>query len=56
MLPVWLVALVVAALAPWAARALQAALERRVRRRTLALLADAANARGTPHRDDERAS
>jgi hypothetical protein len=39
--PVWLVALVLAALAPWAARALERALVQRQRRRTLALLAQA---------------
>ena len=38
-LPIWLLALGLAALAPWGARALQSMLERRVRRRTLALLA-----------------
>jgi hypothetical protein len=46
--PIWLVALVVAALAPWAAGALQKALERRVRRRTLALLARALPPTDTP--------
>jgi hypothetical protein len=40
-LPIWLMALGLAALAPWGARALQSMLERRVRRRTLALLAEA---------------
>jgi hypothetical protein len=39
--PLWLVALVMAALAPWGSRALQVLLERRLRRRTLALLAKA---------------
>ena len=39
--PLWMVALVVAALAPWCARALQVVVERRVRRRTLDLLAKA---------------
>jgi hypothetical protein len=36
-----MVALVVAAFAPWSARALQLVVERRVRRRTLDLLAKA---------------
>jgi len=39
--PIWLLALVMAALAPWAARALQAWLEHRLRRRTLDVLARA---------------
>jgi len=39
--PLWTVALVVAALAPWSARIFQFVLERRVRRRTLDLLAKA---------------
>jgi len=39
--PLWMVALVVAAFAPWSARALQLVVERRVRRRTLDLLAKA---------------
>ncbi|HEY1695635.1 MAG TPA: hypothetical protein VGG39_25885 [Polyangiaceae bacterium] len=37
--PVWLVALLCAVLAPWAARALQAYFERRARQRTDAFLA-----------------
>jgi hypothetical protein len=40
-IPVWLVALVLAALAPWGARALETALARRLRRRTQAFLAQA---------------
>jgi hypothetical protein len=40
-IPVWLVALVLAALAPWAARALETVLVRRQRRRTLEFLAQA---------------
>jgi hypothetical protein len=43
--PLWLVALVMAALAPWGARALQVILERRLRRRTLALLAEVRSAK-----------
>jgi hypothetical protein len=39
--PLWMLALVVAAVAPWTARALQLVLERRVRRRTLDLVAKA---------------
>lgn len=39
--PVWVVALGVALLAPWAVSALEAALQRRLRRRTLALLTQA---------------
>jgi hypothetical protein len=39
--PVWVVALGLALLAPWAVSALEAALQRRLRRRTLALLAQA---------------
>jgi hypothetical protein len=39
--PIWLVALVLAALAPACARALQVALERRLRRRTLDTIAQA---------------
>jgi hypothetical protein len=40
-IPVWFVALVLAAAAPWGVRMLQAALERRLRRRTLAFIAEA---------------
>jgi hypothetical protein len=40
-LPLWVYALLLAALAPWVARALQAALEDRRRRRTLEFLRDA---------------
>jgi hypothetical protein len=40
-LPLWVYALVLAAVAPWVARALQAALEQRRRRRTLEFLHDA---------------
>jgi len=36
--PLWLVALVLAVAAPWVVRALQAFLERRLRRRTAAFL------------------
>jgi hypothetical protein len=36
--PIWLVALLCAVLAPWAARALQAYFERRARQRTYAFL------------------
>ncbi|MGH7294589.1 MAG: hypothetical protein ACRELB_06645 [Polyangiaceae bacterium] len=36
--PIWIIALVCAALAPWAVRALAAYFEARVRRRTLAFL------------------
>jgi hypothetical protein len=50
MIPVWLVALVLAGLAPWAARALETVLARRLRRRTLAFLAQA-----LPHRDGDGA-
>jgi hypothetical protein len=39
--PLWVVALIVAAVAPWCARALQVTLERRVRRRTLDTIAQA---------------
>jgi hypothetical protein len=39
--PVWVVALGLALLAPWAVSALEAALKQRLRRRTLALLAQA---------------
>jgi hypothetical protein len=38
-LPVWLVALALGAVTPWAVRALESVFERRVRRRTLALVA-----------------
>ena len=49
--PPWLAALVVAGLAPWLVRVLQAALERRVRLRTLQTLARAsvAASRGGGH-------
>jgi len=40
-IPVWVVALALAAAAPWCARALQVALERRARRRTLDFVAEA---------------
>jgi hypothetical protein len=39
--PVWVVALGLALVAPWAVNALEAAFQRRLRRRTLALLAQA---------------
>jgi hypothetical protein len=39
--PIWMMALVLAALAPWGARALQAWLERRLRQRTLDVLSRA---------------
>ncbi|HEY6461960.1 MAG TPA: hypothetical protein VIY73_17460 [Polyangiaceae bacterium] len=45
--PVWLVALLCAVLAPWAARALQAYFERRARQRTTAFL-DAVRQRTPP--------
>jgi hypothetical protein len=44
-IPVWFVALVLAAAAPWGVRLLQAALERRLRRRTLDFIAQALAAR-----------
>jgi len=58
--PIWLIALVCAALAPWAVRVLERAMLRRVRERTDALLARAeAEAQGQPpgeHRRDTVAS
>jgi hypothetical protein len=39
--PLWMIALVLAALAPWGARALQAWLERRLRQRTRDVLSRA---------------
>jgi hypothetical protein len=54
--PLWLVALIVAAAAPFCAAALQAVLESRLRRRTSATLARAARAIGgdEPHEKPER--
>lgn len=40
-IPVWVVALALAAVAPWCARVLQLALERRAHRRTLDFVAEA---------------
>ena len=52
--PIWLVALVLAAFAPWGVRALQLALEQRLRRRTLAMLARAGmSPSGKPPRSGE---
>jgi hypothetical protein len=54
-IPVWFVALVLAAAAPWVVRALQAALERRVRRRTLDFISEALAARDAQREhSDER--
>jgi hypothetical protein len=39
--PVWLVALVLAAVAPWCVRALESSIEQRARRKTAAVLARA---------------
>jgi hypothetical protein len=47
-IPLWPLALVLAAAAPWAVHALEATLQRRVRRRTLALLAQALPGRRGP--------
>jgi hypothetical protein len=55
-LPLWIVALILAAVAPWCVRVLQSVFERRLRQRTIATIAasrreqDAAGASGASQR------